>query len=112
MVDASKNILDIISKLSSLEFQNDVWIEGKYWDRVVNLEEARNLLGDYFFFEDVDENRIGLLDEEQIKTKHFLDTLLKYKNRPAEDMLSDKAWQAIVKEANEIYKILKKYDWE
>jgi hypothetical protein len=111
MKNKDENILDVISKISSLEFQKDVWVEGKYWDRVTNYEEAVNTLDDYEFFEDIEENNLGLPENEQTKIANFLTKLLEYDSRSPKVMISDKNWNEIVKEAGEIYPILKKHKW-
>lgn len=49
MENTSTNVIDIIKKLSDLNFQKDVWLEGKYWDRVSSFDEAVNTLEDYNF---------------------------------------------------------------
>jgi hypothetical protein len=111
MKNKGANVLDVISKISSLEFQHDVWVEGKYWDRVINFEEAVNTLDDYEFFEDIEENHIGLPEKDQSRIANFLNKLLEYESRNPKIMVSDSNWAKIVKEAGEIYPLLKKYKW-
>jgi len=111
MVNKSVNILDVIEKLSNLDFQNDVWVKGKYWDRVANYSEAINTLEDYNFFDDLTNNRIGLTKEEINITNSFVKKLLEYGNRNPSYMISDNIWKDIVKHSQLVSEILKRYDW-
>jgi hypothetical protein len=111
MKNKDQNILDVISKIASLDFQQDVWVEGKYWDRVINFEEAVNTLDDYEFFEDIKANHIGLSENEQGRIENLLNKLLEYESRNPKAMISDPNWLKIVQETGEIYPILKKYKW-
>lgn len=109
MNNVSKNIIDIIEKISDLKFQKDVWLEGKYWDRVSSFEEGVNSLEDYSFFSDIMENNIKLPIIERQKIETFNIKLLDYDGQNAEIMLNDPNWKNIVEEAGQIVKILKKY---
>jgi hypothetical protein len=68
-------------------------------------------LDDYEFFEDIEKNHIGLGEKEQSRIANFLNRLLAYESRNPKVMISDKDWAEIVKEAGEIYPLLKKYKW-
>ncbi len=111
MENTSENILDVLEKISNFKFQKEVWLEGKYWDRVSSFEEAVNTLEDYNFFTDVNENKIGLTENEKNKTKFFNTKLEEYEGGNCKDMLTDPSWKNIVEEANEIFLILKEYTW-
>lgn len=111
MKNKSKNVLDVLDKISDIKFQKDVWLEGKYWDKISDFEEAVNTLEDYDFFIDIDENKIGLSKEEKDITKLFIDKLIKYESRNVEFMLKDNNWISITESAKKVNKILNKYSW-
>ena len=111
MKNTSRNVIDILEKISDFKFQKEVWLEGKYWNRVSSFEEAVNTLEDYNFFTDVDENKIGLTENEKNKTKIFINKLMQYESENCSDMLIDPIWKNIVNDANEIFLIIKKYTW-
>lgn len=111
MENTSTNIIDIIKKISDLKFQKDVWLEGKYWDRVSSFDEAVNTLEDYNFISDINENRIGLTESEKNKIESFTIKLMGYEDKNPQLMLDDSTWQNIAKEACEIVPVLKKYIW-
>lgn len=67
MENSREVILEILNKISDLDFQQKVWIEQSYWDKISNYGEAINTLEDYSFFEDVNNGLIRTIDEEQQK---------------------------------------------
>lgn len=67
MENSKEVILDVLNKISDLEFQQKVWIEQSYWDRILNYSEAVNTLEDYSFFEDVNNGLIKMKNEEEQK---------------------------------------------
>lgn len=64
MENKKEVVLDILSKLSDLKFQNDVWTKQLYWDRILNYGEAVNTLEDYNFFDDANNGLILLKEKE------------------------------------------------
>lgn len=111
MENTSTNVIDIIKKLSDLNFQKDVWLEGKYWDRVSSFDEAVNTLEDYNFFIDIKENKMGLTESEKNKIESFNTKLIGYDGEDFQLILNDPLWKTIANEANEIIKILENYTW-
>ena len=106
-----ENIIDVLEKICDLKFQKDVWLEGKYWDRVSSFEEAVNTLEDYNFFVNVTKNSIGLTESEKIIIESFNSRLVKYECENVERMLQDNVWIRIVDSAKEVHKIIQKYYW-
>ena len=47
-----QTIFDILEKISNVNFQKEVWLQGKYWHIVSSFGESVNLLDDYGFFDD------------------------------------------------------------
>ncbi|WP_445456096.1 hypothetical protein [Flavobacterium sp. HNIBRBA15423] len=111
MKNKSVNVIDILKKISDINFQKEVWLEGKYWDWVSSFEEAVNLLEDYDFFVDVNENNIRVTENEKKVIENFNDKLMEYESNNIELMLSDNNWKNIVNMAYEVSEILKKYNW-
>ena len=104
MENAKENILDILSKISDLKFQKEVWKEQKHWDKILNFGEAVNTLDDYSFF---DSNEIWgtLSDYEVNQIQDFKTKLENYEENT--DMLNDKNWILITDKAKEIHSLLK-----
>ena len=65
MENKKEIVLDILNKISDLQFQNDVWTKQLYWDRILNYGEAINTLEDYSFFDDVNNGVIELNEKEE-----------------------------------------------
>ncbi len=111
MDNSKKNILDIINKLSDLQFQKEVWIDGKYFDYISNYGEAVNTLGDFNFFEEFENGIINLDNENEQKIlKDFVYKILSY-NEPVHNIhsiLNDNEWLEIVVLAKCVLKSLKK----
>jgi hypothetical protein len=111
MERTSENVLDVIKKIADPRFQREVWIEGRYWDRVSDFDEAVNTLEDYNFFTDVGENKLGLPKKELAITVSFLDKLSNYDRTHDNFSLEDSRWQVIIGEAVKVYNLLLKYSW-
>lgn len=99
-------ILDILGKISNINFQNEVWIQGKYWDRVSSFGESVNLLDDYGFFDDFKLFE-KLLDEvEREKMAYFKELLLAYEQN-GNNILHNEEWLLITRLAQELVQIIK-----
>ena len=111
MKDSKENVINILEKISDLEFQKNVWLKGEYWDKVSSFEEAINTLDDYYFFSDIKSNVIGLTQDEKNKVEIFIKELLAFEMAIGETMLKDEKWISIADTAKDIIVILKKYNW-
>lgn len=97
-------ILDVLQKISDLDFQRDVWVKQAYWDIVLNFGEAVNLLDDYCFFEEVEKKDISLPDiVEQNNMECFIKDILEYEE-PSDPlvMLVDSKWIEIAKRGKRV----------
>lgn len=111
MRNTSENVLDVIKKIADPKFQREVWVEGKYWDRVTDFEEAVNTLEDYNFFTDVSKNRIGLSGKERRIVNTFAKKLSKYDSEHGSFTLTNPRWREIVDGAVEVYNLLLERSW-
>ena len=111
MIQKVTNIVDVLNKISDLKFQREVWLEGKYWDRVSSFEEAVNTLEDYKFFDDVKENKIGLSEEDKVQVDLFVKKLNEYDVEDVTFMLNDSKWEIIVSLAKKTNEILDGCCW-
>ena len=106
MIDSEKIIADILSKLSNPQFLKDVWINHKYWDNILNYDEAVNTLDDYYFFDKVEAGKIKFTDAEtQKKLELFVKKLLEY-DPPVfnHSNLNDTQWKEIMKISKQLLK--------
>jgi hypothetical protein len=101
MEHKKEKILDVLKKISDFRFLEDVWVNQKYWDEVLNFGEAVNTLDDYCFFDDVEEGRIILPDlKSQMGLKSFVADLLTYQEPSSpQEMLHDLKWKDLSEKA-------------
>lgn len=99
-------ILDILGKISNINFQNEVWIQGKYWDRVSSFGESVNLLDDYGFFDDCKLFEKLLDKVEREKIAYFKELLLAYEQN-GNNILDTEEWLLITRLAQELVQIIK-----
>lgn len=100
-------VLEILSKISDVEFQKNVWVDGQ-GDFVTSYSEAVNQLDDYTFFEFIDNREIPFTNEgDEIKTKLFIEKPVNY-DEPIDfkTALNDSHWLEIVNLAEEVKLIL------
>lgn len=97
-------IFDIIERISNINFQKEVWIQGRYWDAVSSFGESINLLDDYGFFDKFSYFENLLNKDESEKIKHFKNLLLLYD--PKDNMLEDKEWISITRLARELLPVI------
>lgn len=112
MINHRENLIDILGKISDPEFQKEVWVDHKYWDRITDFGEAVNTLDDYFFFDLVEARKLGLKDSEYHLADDFVTALLGYEEPklPAK-MLSDESWLKITEQARIVLNALQKSEW-
>lgn len=107
MEDKKVVVLDIIEKLSDLDFQREVWVQQKYWDRVLNFGEAVNTLDDYNFFDDVETNSMKFPNDQWRTLVYFSKKILGFEeDESAEEILQNPDWIEITKIAKDVMKIL------
>ena len=112
MVNKSQKVLYVIEKLADIDFQQEAWIQNKYWNEIESFVDATNILEEYHFFDDVEQNKIGLVDYEWKEVNSFVSKLLEYDSQQDEKYtLFDMNWIVITNEAKIIFEILKKYKW-
>ena len=113
MEHKKEKVLDVLKKISDLRFQEDVWVNQKYWDEVLNFGEAVNTLDDYCFFDEVEEGKIKLSDSKtQMDLEIFLAELLAYEEPSnPQDMLRDSKWKEISKKAAKLNKKLERINF-
>ena len=102
------NIKLIIRKLSDIDFQINVWLNGEYWDSITDFGEAINSLDDVCFFDSIKDNSIRFDNiENQKKLSNFAKILLEYEEpKEVSDMLKSEKWLDIVEQAKDIYTII------
>lgn len=111
-ISKKQSILYMIERLSNLDFQMNIWVAQKHWDRALDFGETVNVLDDYCFFDDVETNAYNLSQECDYKLKRFAMHLLSYSdNINPENMMKDNSWLNVVEEAKVTYEILKS-KWE
>jgi hypothetical protein len=103
-----REIVNLISRVSDLNFQRNVWLEQKQNDIAFSMGELINLLDDYSFFEDVDILCSYINDKkDKLLIQQFEKELLNYQE--PENIVTifyDEQWLSIVNQANKIVSIL------
>ncbi len=113
MEHKKEKVLDVLKKISDFNFQEDVWVNQKYWDEVLNFGEAVNTLDDYCFFDEVEEGKIKFSDSKaQMSLEAFVTELLAYEEPSnPQEMLRDPKWREISEKAAELNKQLERINF-
>lgn len=103
-----KQIIYFLQKIGDIQFQEDVWFGGKYYDWACDYGEAVNLLDDYWYYDAIEGNELNLPSPQLEYILKFNESLINYDKSAnvSINMLSDPSWLRIVNDSNEVVKII------